>query len=253
MARLRSRGGALLIRLTLPHWYGFTDGVRVVPAGPLLEEEWVRLREQDSAFGFGSSRQAWIDAARANSGLVARAKALSRLLVDWGAQRLVAVGAGTGSFEYLLKAVTPDLAIRCGDWGDEPLELLRERFTEAISVERMDLRNATWVRDPNEVVLLNRVDMEMSDKDWQSLFADLARRGVHRIVWIPCGLLTGVSALTELRGILAGLGRRRRLFRAGYLRTPARMIELFSEHYERREVIKRGDFPTWGLHLRGDH
>jgi hypothetical protein len=55
--------------------------------------------------------------------------------------------------------------------------------------------------------------------------------------------------LTEILGVLVGLGMRRHLYRSGYLRTPARMIELFSDHYQRREVIVRGDLPTWGLHL----
>ena len=238
-----------MIRLTLPHWYGFTDGVRVVPAGPLTEEEWGRLRERDAAFGFGNSREEWMAYARSNSAIVERAEGVSGLLRAWSVRRLVSVGVGTGIFEFLLKSSTPSLEIRCGDRGSESLLLLQQRFTEAESVERMDLRDPTWIRDPEEIVLLNRVDMEMSDAEWHGFFKDLAVRGVKRVIWIPCGLLTGVSMLMEIRGVLVGLGMRRHLYRSGYLRTPPRMIELFSEHYERREVIVRGDLPTWGLHL----
>jgi hypothetical protein len=238
-----------MIRLTLPHWYGFVEGVRLAPAGPLTEEEWVRLRERDTAFGFGSSREKWIDSGRSNSAMLERSEAVTELLKDWGAQQLVSVGVGTGMFEFLLKASAPNLRIRCGDWGAETLQLLRQRFIESESVERMDLRQPTWVRDSEETVLLNRVDMELSDSEWRQFFKDLAGRGVSRMVWIPCGLLTGASLFKELRGVLVGLGMRRHLYRSGYLRTPARMIELFSDHYVRREVINRGDFPTWGLHL----
>jgi len=246
------RTGPRMIKLTLQHWYGFTDGVRLVPAGPLTEEEWERLRERDTAFGFGSSREEWIALARSNTGIVERAAAVADLLEDWQTKRVVSVGVGTGIFEFLLKNSTPDLKIRSGDWGDESLRVLQERLGEGESVERMDLRQPTWCRDTEESVLLNRVDMELSDSDWHRVFADLARRGAKRIVWIPCGLLTPGSAATEIRGVLAGLATRRHLHRSGYLRTPARMVELFSDHYVRREVIKRGDLPTWGLHLRDE-
>ncbi len=239
-----------MIRLTLQHWYGFTDGVRVVPAGPLTEEEWGRLREKDAAFGFGASRDEWIVFARSNPAIVERAAAVSDLLKVWRAQRIVSVGVGTGIFEFLLLSSAPDLKIRAGDWGDESLRLLGERFTEAESVERMDLRQPTWFGDAEETVLLNRVDMELSDAEWRDFFADLALRGAKRIVWIPCGLLTAGSTIMEIRGVLVGLAMRRHLHRSGYLRTPARMAELFSDHYVRREVLNRGDLPAWGLHLR---
>lgn len=240
-----------MIRITMQHRYGFTEGVRVEKAGPLTEEEWVRLRKRDTAFGFGSSRQEWIAGARSNSAVVDRAQGVAELLRDWDARRLVSVGVGTGIFEFLLKSLTPELRIRSGDWGDESLRLLKERFTEAESVERMDLREPTWVHDPDETVLLNRVDMELEDDEWRHVFEDLAARGSKRIVWIPCGLLTAVSAIVEIRGVLVGLGMRRHLLPSGYLRTPARMMELFTDHYTRREVVKRGDLPAWGLHLRG--
>jgi len=233
----------------MPHWYGFTEGVRVVTAGPLTEEEWGRLRERDAAFGFGGSRETWIATARSNPTLVSRAEAVARLLRDWGVPRVVAVGTGTGTFEYLLKSFAPEIAVRCGDWATESIVELKRLFTEAESVERMDIRQVTWVRDPDEVVLLNRVDMELRDSEWRSVFRDMAGQKVRRIIWIPCGLLTGASVFTELRGILAGIGRRRRLYRTGYLRTPARMVELFANGYQCREVIKRGDLPTWALHL----
>jgi hypothetical protein len=240
-----------LIRLTIPHWYGFVEGVREVRSGPLTESEWVTLRERDSAFGFGPTREAWIAAARSNAQLGERARAVAELLRGWNADRIVAVGAGTGSFEFLLKSFSPQLVIRCGDWGEETLALLKERFVEAASVERMDLRSTDWVRDPDEVVLLNRVDMEMSDEEWRAVFVRLAAKKVRRVLWIPCGLLTAGSLVVEVRGVAAGLVRRRRLFRSGYLRTPDRMVDLFAPAYERRELIRKGDQPTWGLHLKG--
>jgi hypothetical protein len=241
---------ASMIRLTMPHWYGFNRGVRVTSTGSLTEDEWDRLREQDAAFGFGNSREEWAAKARSNPAFVERANAVSDLLQRWGAQRLVSVGVGTGLFEFLVKSALPEIVVRCGDSAPGSIDQLRVRFHESITVEPMDLRRPTWVREPDEIVLLNRVDTELADGEWVLFFSELARRGARRIIWIPAGLLTVGSALLELRGLLGGLAKGRHLMRAGYLRTSARMTELFSAHYERREVIKRGDHPTWGLHLR---
>lgn len=238
------------IRLTLPHWYGFTPGIATSRSAVLTDEEWDRLRERDAAFGFGRSREEWIANAQSNVAVVRRANAVAALLKSWNADRLVSAGVGTGLFEFLLKSVLSELVLRCGDWSPESLRLLRQRFVECESVERMDLRRPKWARDKNEVVLLNRVDMELTDNEWRHCFTELATVGVKRIVWIPCGLLNGRSMVAEIRGVLAGIGMRRQLARSGYLRTPARMSELFSRHYDRREVLTSGDLPTWGLHLR---
>jgi len=238
------------IRITLPHWYGFAPGIATSHAPVLTDAEWDRLREQDTSFGFGGSREEWVSNARSNPLVGRRAEAVAGLLTTWGAGRLVSAGVGTGMFEFLLKSAVPGLVMRCGDWSPESLRLLQQRFVECDSIERMDLRQPAWAHGNEEVVLLNRVDMELSDVEWRVCFAQLAAAGVQRIVWIPCGLLTARSTIAEIRGVLAGIGKRRKLARSGYLRTPARMGELFSESYERREVLNQGDLPTWGLHLR---
>jgi hypothetical protein len=238
------------IRLTVPHWYGFGPGIAKSRSAVLTDEEWDRLRERDTAFGFGRSREAWIANAQSNAALIRRAEAVAALLKTWAAGRLVSVGVGTALFEFLLKFEIPDLVLRCGDWSPESMRLLRERFVECESVERMDLRQPMWAHDKDEVVLFNRVDMELTDSEWHQCFTHLANVGVKRIVWIPCGLLNGRLMVAEIRGVLAGIGRGRQLARSGYLRTPARMRELFSDHYDRREVVTSGDLQTWGLHVR---
>jgi hypothetical protein len=238
------------IRLTMPHWYGFAPGIATSRSPVLTDREWDRLREKDSAFGFGQSREEWIAHARSNAAVTRRAESVVGLLKSWDAGRLVSAGVGTGLFEFLLKSALPRLVLRCGDWSPESLELLRQRFIECDSVKRMDLRQPEWADDADEVVLLNRVDMELTDAEWRETFSRLAAAGVRRIIWIPCGLLNGRSMIAEIHGVFAGISKRRQLARSGYLRTTARMSDLFSDHYDRREVLTVGDLPTWGLHLR---
>lgn len=238
------------LRLTVPHWYGFAPGIATSRSAVLSDVEWDRLRAQDAAFGFARSREEWIANARSNAAVARRAAAVVRLLQGWRVTKLVSAGVGTGMFEYLVKSAMPGLVMRCGDWSPDSVRLLRERFVECDSVERMDLRTPDWARDPAEAVLLNRVDMELTDAEWRRFFEHLASAGVERLVWIPCGLLTAGSAVTEIRGVLAGISKRRQLAKSGFLRTAPRMRDLFAGRYDVHEVLLEGDLPTWGLHLQ---
>lgn len=234
--------------ITVTHWYPFTPELSF-PAGALASPDaWDRLRGQDPDFGFGGSRDEWIRRARSFPALERQAARIVALLREWGATRMVSVGVGTAVLEYHIQTQFPELALRCGDFAPASLEVLRRCFTECRSIELMDLRNPRWVQDPErEIVLLNRVDTELTDRQWRDVFADLHRQGVRRVVFIPCGLLTPRALARELQTIVVSALRRRRLTKAGYFRTQGRMRELFDGGYSRTGVYHTGELPIWVL------
>jgi hypothetical protein len=237
--------------LTISHWYGFDRRLALTGDSLQSPESWDALRASDPAgrFGFGASRQEWVGRATSNALLVSQAEQLVALMRDWNARRMVSVGIGTALLEYLIQTAMPDLVLRCGDYAASSVDLLRTMFTECHAVELMDLRDPTWATDPDEVVLLNRVDMEIRDDEWARTFSRLAAMKVRRIIWIPCGLLTPRAAVREIRSVVGALRRRRRLARAGFLRTERRMLHLFSPGYERTVVQPSADLPIWALRL----
>jgi hypothetical protein len=234
--------------LTVTHWYPFAPEL-ALPAGALASPDaWDRLRGQDPNFGFGSSRDEWIRRARAFPSLARQATQIVTLLRDWAATRMVSVGVGTAVLEYHIQTQAPELALRCGDFAPASLDVLRRCFTECRSIEAMDLRKVDWVTDPDgEVVLLNRVDTELTDDEWRRVFADLRRQGVRRIVFIPCGLLSPRALARELQTIVLSRLRRRPLTKAGYFRTSGRMRDLFRGAYSRTGVYHAGELPIWVL------
>jgi hypothetical protein len=171
------------------------------------------------------------------------------LLHILGARAVVSVGVGNGMLEYLLLSRDPSLSIRCGDYATKSLDNLRDRFPECQSVELMDIREPTWIR-PGEVLLMNRVDMELTDSEWRDVFKTLSSRGVDRIVWVPCGLLTLTSALVQIRTAITALVLRRPLARAGFLRTERSMIELFAGDYRHSLANVQSDYQIWVLTRR---
>ncbi len=238
------------IGLTIAHRYPFT-GVRFADGTLASPDAWDQLRGSDPDFGFGGSREAWLARTRAFPSLARQATEIVALLRRWGVTRMASVGVGTAVLEYHIQTQDPELLLRCGDYAPASLEMLRRCFTECRSIEVMDLRDNRWVQDPgHEVVLLNRVDTELTDDEWRGVFGDLHARGVARILMIPCGLLTAAALARELRTIVRSRLRRHPLTKAGYFRTEGRMQQLFNAGYARTSVHHAGDLPIWVLERR---
>jgi hypothetical protein len=244
-------GPTLAPPLTIPHWYPFQKSTAI--RGAILQSpgNWdaVRLADPGGDFGFGRSREEWIARATASPNLRQRAAVITALLQRLGARRVVSAGVGVGLLEYLIASSMPGLSWRCGDYASVSLELLRTRFLECPTIEPMDLRTPTWVGDPDEVVLLNRVDTELNDVEWMHTFAELAKRGARSIIWVPGGLLSWKLLADQLYAVVYAIRFRYPLTRAGYLRTDRRMRQLFGAGYERVEVAL-ADLPVWRLKRR---
>ena len=234
--------------LTVTHRYPFD--LRFANGALATPDAWDQLRGADPAFGLGGSREEWLRRAASFAALASQAAQIVALLRGWGVTRMVSVGVGTAILEYHIQTQYPELTLRCGDYAPASLELLRRCFTECRSIEVMDLLDTRWVRDPeNEVVLLNRVDTELTDEQWRRVFSDLHRQRVRRIILIPCGLLTPRALARELQTIVRSALRRRPLTKAGYFRTHARMRQLFSPGFRRTGVYHAGELPIWVLEV----
>jgi hypothetical protein len=240
------------LRLTIPHWYTFDRRLNLDASGLSSAYAWDTLRTAEPAgsFGLGISRADWRSRALSSPALQTRAGALVELLRRWEAASLVSLGVGTGMLEYLIKLDTPEIQIRCGDYAPATVALLRDRFLECDAIEVMDLANPEWVRTPEEVVLLHRVDTELSDDEWRSLFAKLHALRCRHIVFMPAGLLTPVSAASQVRTALAALLHGQALRPSGFLRTSARLRELFFDSYALSMVLPGGGVPIWALERR---
>jgi hypothetical protein len=237
------------LRLTVPRRYSFERSLSIDERGLTSPDAWDSLRtaEPNGHFGFGRTREDWENHALASAELDARAMALLSLLRKWRCESLVSVGVGTGMLEYLIKRMAPDIRLRCGDFAPTTVELLQKRFIDCDKIEVMDLTTPDWATNPTEIIILHRVDMELRDDEWKAVFADLRARRSGHVVLVPCGLLTPLAAVREARTIVAAVFRHQALRPAGFLRTSARMRELFSQSYVLSAAVSGGGLPIWGL------
>ncbi len=237
------------LRLTVAHHSAFNRSLGLDADGLRSAASWdvLRTAEPSGNFGFGSSRVEWAQRALTSVGLRARAAAIVTLLRDWNAAKLVSVGVGTGTLEYLIKHAAPDVRMRCGDFAPTGVALLKERFVECDWIGLMSLAEPAWVGSTDEVVLLHRVDMELTDDEWPHLFTLLGQRGCERVILVPCGLLTTWTLARELYKAIRAATRGQVLRRAGFLRTQSRMRQLFEPDYQVTRVVATGDLPIWAL------
>lgn len=235
------------MRLTVAHHSAFSKNVGLGADGLRSAASWDAVRTGDPNFGFGSSRDEWVQRATTSVDLSARAAAIVAMLREWNTAKLASVGVGTGMLEYLIKHEAPDVHVRCGDFAPASVALLKDRFVECDWIGLMNLADPSWVESADEVVLLNRVDMEMTDEEWPLFFRELGQRGCRRVILVPCGLLTLWAFGREFWKAIRAATNRKVLRPAGFLRTPSRMRQLFAPDYHVARVVFTGDLPIWVL------
>ncbi len=253
-ARLPSNGAVtrgLPISFTIPHWYGFERSVAFEGNDLRTAANWDALRAS-SEYGFGMplSVEEWRRLAERNEDLSARAKAILDLVGRWDSLKLISVGVGTGMLEHQIKLNSANLVVRCGDYASTALARLRAYLADEATVEEMDLRYPSWVSDPHEIVLLHRVDMELADPEWMNAFERMAQAGVQHLIIVPCGLLSTMTVLRQGKMLVESLILRRRLMRNGWVRSPRRLVQLFSSWYTISDLVGGDEFEAWGLTLK---
>ena len=248
LQRTVTRG--LPIRVTIPHWYGFSQNIAFQGHDLRSAVNWDALRaSREDGFRMPLSSEEWRRIAEGNPDLSARAKAILELVDRWEAVKLVSLGVGTGMLEHQIKVRSASLILRCGDYASDALAHLRTYLAGEAEVEEMDLRHPSWVSDPNEIILLHRVDMELADWEWMNAFARMAQAGVRHLIIVPCGLLSTLTVLRQLKMLVGGVVFRRRLMRNGWVRSPRRLVQLFSSWYTPSDIINGYRFEVWGLTL----
>ena len=82
------------------------------------------------------------------------------------------------------------------------------------------------------IVLLPRIDTELTDNQIKHLFKNLHRKGVNYILFIPAQLITFKSILIQVYILLKALIHKKSLVDCGYSRSRGRFKKLWEEFYD---------------------
>jgi hypothetical protein len=199
------------VPVVLPHFFDF-HGSAPVGRSIMSAGAWDALRLSDSAFGLPANREALDALADAHGALSHRARALSGLIQDVGAEAVASYGVGIATLELTLLRIDPQLRVAVGEFAPATVERLRTVAPELTPRVHDLLRDEPFEAD---VHLLYRVDTEFGPRQWRQVLARFAGRRV-----IVVG--SDVMSLREMsHGVIVAARAWRSTSHAGWMRNRA--------------------------------
>jgi hypothetical protein len=224
------------MKWTLRHFYAFPKEVAPLQESLLSPEAWDNVRTKNSGganaeFYLPTDRTAWLQICETSTASHESAAAIRLLIEREGHARIFSAGVGRACVEYHLKKMLPSVSLTCSEFSQVVVERLRGVFQECDEITYLDLL-ASWPAIPEgTLVLLNRVDTELSDAQWEIVFARMATAGASAVLVVATGFLTprtlGWEIVTRFRSSLQGIP----LTFAGYVRSKSRFRELWQRSF----------------------
>lgn len=220
------------MRIKVRHAYDFGVAREAVGGDLLQPRAWDAARTAPGPFQLPETRAQWESLAD-DEELRARARDIAAFA---GAGPLCSHGVGTGLLELNIARQSPQLRLICTDYAPRTVERLALLFREAEVV----LRDLTDSDPPSAALhLMHRLDAELDDDDWRSVFARLP----ETVLFVPNTILGPRGAAREVGRRLL---RRGRLTNAGWFRNEAALRALWREtHVDRRVTV--GGAPAYLL------
>ena len=208
-------------------------------------ELWDALREAHPNFVIPKDRESWLKMLAdetqkdgLDGRLPERADSIARLLASHRIERLHSLGVGSAGLEYQIKKRLPNLHLTVSEYAPQNVDVLKELFHECDEIRRFDLFGDAWneyADQPNQVVLLNRLDPLFSNAQWTEAFDKMGRAGVTHILYIPAWILTVKSYLQAHRRHLGyKLSKTPTVF-TGWARTRPVQERFWAAHYAHTE------------------
>jgi len=177
---------------------------------PLNEEDFLKIFESEKYVQIIDSTKKYID----------------KFKID----KIISLGSGRSSLEYQLKLKTGIYTI-VSDITDSILRLKKLDFFDEILfidfTKKFELKLSS-----STMVLLSRIDTELSDSQIKNLFKNLNHHKVKYILFIPAQLLSIKSIIVQLYVISKAVILKKPLVDCGYSRSRSSFKKLWKEFYD---------------------
>lgn len=244
-----------MFKVTIKHYFDFGCISQTVDGHVHSAQAWDALRLESAPsniFAIPSERQEWLKRCHQEPFVQEQARGIAAV-VRGRFTRINSYGAGPGFLEFFIKQQCPDIFLQCSDYTVKSMERLRRVFTEADEIVTFDMLNGPWQNmGKGALHLLYRVDTALDNDQWRSVFAKMRSAGIRHVLFLPCEFLTVRRWLTQMikHRLWPLLGKR--ISFAGYLRTKAQFLDLFSSAYTvEQEVELAGRMRGFLLTVKG--
>jgi hypothetical protein len=143
---------------------------------------------------------------------------------------IVSLGSGRAALEYKLKLKTGIRTI-ISDITKSIFTLKKLNFFDEVLL--IDITKKLDINiSEKSIVILPRIDTELSDSQINQLFKTLNKKGVKHILFIPAQLISIKSILIQVYVFLKALIQNKSLVDCGYSRSRSRFKKLWKEFYD---------------------
>lgn len=264
MKSLLRRMNALPFELSIQHYFPLQDtGIQQKIVSLNEAAGWDLLRVEEGNFFIPAERERWLQMCTtpivhdSNWGdLPVRASSILKFIDERKlGGRLFSLGVGLAALEYHIKTLRPSLQVFCSDYGDEAISRLSSAFIECDGIRHFDLTKQKFKivfpeAQPNDLVLVHRVDPCLSDDEWKDVFSRLAADNAQHVLFVPHQVLNLRYLVFSKRREYIHRIKRTPLASSGAVRTFNRWLRLWGDHYELGEQVQLSCSKGFWLKLR---
>jgi len=160
-------------------------------------------------------------------------KEISNIIKANSIKRVVSLGSGIAALEYHLKNAL-EIQVEVSDL-DHSIKNL-DSFKIFDKVFPLDFKSDFKIDAKDSLVLLSRIDTELSDKELKTLFDRLNMSGANLIYFIPAQVLNLSTIVREIKIILYSFLKKKKRVFCGYSRSKKSFINSWEKRYKHESL-----------------
>jgi hypothetical protein len=153
---------------------------------------------------------------------------ISNIIKSKSIKRVVSLGSGIAALEYHLKNGL-EIQVEVSDL-DHSIKIL-DSFKIFDKVFALDLKSDFKIEAKDSLVILSRIDTELTDKELKNLFERLNFSSANLIYFIPAQPLNFFTIVREIKIILYSILKRKKRVFCGYSRSKKSFINSWTRNY----------------------
>ena len=197
---------SLPFSITVKHYFPFNDTTKLLKDGEINSSEaWDTLRQSHPNFSISENRVEWLKASEAqiekdgqDKGLIRRAKDVVEVIERLGIVKVFSAGVGGAGLEYQIKKLKPELYLTCSEYSPVAVGALKKVFTECDSVVLFDMNTGDWSMAIGQLCILSRIDIDLTNKQFRSIFKNMHNANIQNVLVITCVDLTLYDLLSRI-------------------------------------------------------
>ena len=160
-------------------------------------------------------------------------KEISNIIKANGIKRVVSLGSGLAALEFHLKKAL-EIQVEVSDLNHS-IKIL-DSFKIFDKVFSLDLRSDFKIEAKDSLVLLSRIDTELTDKELKTLFDRLNLSRANLIYFIPAQVLNLSTIVREIKIILYSFLKKKKRVFCGYSRSKKSFINSWKRRYNHESL-----------------